>query len=713
MPTDLRLAPGHSRRSFLKKGLLGGSVLALGGAGLLLSRHSRRVPIPTAGLKVLDELDFAVLCAITRRIVPDQPGKPSIESPDVALNADRILVQVGSSAQAEVKQLLKLFENALTGFVFGLRVRPFTQLSDAEQDAVLSEWENSRLLIRRTGFQAIRTLVVAAYYGSSASWPATGYPGPPAGFFQPDAALWLGGPEKRPVGEGRIYRGEDVQRDLKLDCDVCVIGSGAGGSVLAHELVSRGLSVVMLEEGGYHTRREFDLTESRAFPNLYQDLGNRTTDDLSIGILQGRSVGGGTTVNWCSSFRTPPRILERWRDAYGVEGLSEQVLRPHFEAIEERLHIAQWPEERINRNNRILWDGLGKLGYGRGLIARNVNNCANLGYCGMGCPIDAKQSMLVTLIPDAVEKGLSVYANASVRNLRVTGRKVSAVEAEIVDVANRPLGPKLTVKSKLTAVCCGALNSPALLLRSGLDGNGRVGRRTFLHPVVVMVAEFEEPVEGFFGAPQSVHSHHFIDRGPDRIGFFIEVPPIHPMLAATTFTGFGRRFVDSLSRLPFINVCIALTVDGLLDGDEGGTVGLRGGTDRRLRIEYPLRDANWEAFRTACKEMARIQFAAGAKRVISLHSEPVVLRSEAELFKLDAAPWEKLRVRVVTAHQMGGCAMGRDFRKSVVDSQLRYHHLDNLFVVDGSVFPTSLGVNPQETIYAIARWGANHLASAV
>src|SRR5260370_21941397 len=289
MPTDLRLAPGHSRRSFLKKGLLGGSVLALGGAGLLLSRHSRRVPIPTAGRKLLDELDFAVLCAITRQIIPDQPGKPLIESPDVAFNADRILVQVGSSAQAEVKQLLKLFENALTGFVFGLRVRPFTQLSDAEQDAVRAEWENSRLLVRRTGFQAIRTLVVAAHYGSSASWPSTGYPGPPAGFFQPEAALWLGAPQKRgnpPFGEGRIYRGEDIQSDLKLDCDVCVIGSGAGGSVLAHELVSRGWSVVILEEGGYHTRREFDLTESRAFPNLYQDLGNRTPDDLPSGLFQ-------------------------------------------------------------------------------------------------------------------------------------------------------------------------------------------------------------------------------------------------------------------------------------------------------------------------------------------------------------------------------------------------------------------------------------------
>src|SRR5262249_35663884 len=132
------------------------------------------------------------------------------------------------------------------------------------------------------------------------------------------------------VTEGRIYQGVEIERDLEVSCDVCGVGSGAGGAVLAFELASRGLSVVMLEEGGYHTRREFDLTEARAFPNLYQELGNRTTDDLSISILQGRSVGGGTTVNWCSSFRTPKRILDRWRDVFGVEGLSEDALRPHW-----------------------------------------------------------------------------------------------------------------------------------------------------------------------------------------------------------------------------------------------------------------------------------------------------------------------------------------------------------------------------------------------
>src|SRR5215510_16263102 len=278
----------------------------------------------------------------------------------------------------------------------------------------------------------------------------------------------------RPMTEGRIYVSEEIQGG-NVDCDVCVIGSGAGGSVLTHQLVARGLRVLMLEEGGYHTRREFDLTEAAAFPNLYQELGNRTTEDLSITILQGRSVGGGTTVNWCSSFRTPKRILDHWRDVHGVEGLSEEVLRPHWEAIERRLHIAEWPEERINRNNRVLWEGCAKLGYHRGLIPRNVNNCADLGYCGMGCPIDAKQSMLATLIPDAVEKGLTVYANCSAKRLRVEGRQVAAVEVEVLDRdSRRPSGKSLNVRAKVTAICCGALNSPALLLRSGLTANGRV-----------------------------------------------------------------------------------------------------------------------------------------------------------------------------------------------------------------------------------------------
>lgn len=514
---------------------------------------------------------------------------------------------------------------------------------------------------------------------------------------------------------GRIVTGDELlEKDTALSCDVCIIGSGSGGAWLAHELCAKGLDVVMLEEGGYHTRREFDLTEANMYPKLYQELGNRTTDDLSITMLQGRSVGGSTTVNWCSSFRTPDRILEVWRERHGLDELTPEALTPHWEAAEKRLHIAEWPEALINRNNRILWEGLGKLGYERGLIRRNVNGCANLGYCGMGCPIDAKQSMLVTVLPDAVEKGLRLFANVSVRRLETSGRKITRVVADVLDPkTDRRSGRTFTVQAKVTAVCGGAMNSPALLLRSGLDADGRVGQRTWLHPVVAMLAMFDEPVNAFSGAPQSVYSHHFIERGEGKMGFFLEVPPVHPMLGAVVATGVGAPFQQFMSKLPHINAMIAINVDGLLPNEKGGTVRLRDSGYGRHSFNYELPPEFWEAARTGCREMARLQFAAGAKKVLSLHLDPVELNGEKDLALLDAAPFEKLKMRVVSAHLMGGCAAGKDPSKSVVDPHFRFHGLDNLFVVDGSVFPTSLGVNPQLTIFGLARWASKHVASAV
>ncbi len=515
------------------------------------------------------------------------------------------------------------------------------------------------------------------------------------------------------MSAGRIYTGRDIAADTRVSCDVVVVGSGSGGAWLAHELASQGRRVVMLEEGGYHTRAEFDMTEARAFPNLYQDLGNRTTDDLSISVLQGRSVGGGTTVNWCASFRTPPRILEHWARVHGVRGLTTEALTPHWEHVEKRLHIKEWPEAAINKNNRVLWEGLGKLGYERGLIKRNVHNCANLGYCGVGCPLDAKQSMLATVIPDAVEKGLDVYANASVRTIEWSGRRASAVVASINDPeTEKATGKTLRVEARVVAVCGGAINSPALLLRSGFSAPA-LGRYTWLHPVVVTLAEFEDEIQPYSGAPQSVYSHQFSDRGPGRLGFFLEVPPVHPMLASIVATGTGAQVQDVLGRIRHINAMLAIHTDGLLAEETGGTVSLKKGAYTRVGLNYDFLPQHWEAFRFACREMAKIQFAAGARRVLTLHDVPVEMKSEAELGKLDDAPWERLRLRVVTAHQMGGCRMGSDAASSVVDNTFRLHSMDNVFVVDGSVLPTSLGVNPQQTIFALARYAAPGVSEAV
>jgi choline dehydrogenase-like flavoprotein len=332
----------------------------------------------------------------------------------------------------------------------------------------------------------------------------------------------------------------------------------------------------------------------------------------------------------------------------------------------------------------------------------------------MGCPIDAKQSMVVTVLPDAVAKGLTIYANTSARALDWRGRTISSVHAEVLSpTTNKPTGIKVTVKAKLTVASGGAINTPGLLLRSGLDSEGRVGQRTWFHPVAAMLALFDQPVNAFSGAPQSVYSHHFAQRGEGKVGYLLEVPPVHPMLASLVATGTGAEAQAMIARLPYLNAMLALQIDGLLPEEEGATVRLKDGAFNRYAINYRFQASHWEAARESCKEMAKIQFAAGAKQVLSLHADPVVMNSLAEISKLDAAPWAPVRVKMFTAHQMGGCAMGKDPATSVVDPHLRYHAMDNLFVVDGSVLPTSLGVNPQETIFGIARWAAGHIAQAI
>ncbi|HEX9290013.1 MAG TPA: GMC family oxidoreductase [Anaeromyxobacteraceae bacterium] len=511
---------------------------------------------------------------------------------------------------------------------------------------------------------------------------------------------------------GRILTGRDVTSDVEVRPDVCVVGSGAGGAVVAARLAERGARVVVLEEGGSFKPGDADMQEATAYPRLYQDHGQRATADLAITILQGRAVGGSTAVNWTTSFRTPDRVLAHWRSAYGIDALSTEALAPHFAAVEERLHIHEQPEDEVNANNRVLYDGAARLGWERARTRRNVEGCANLGYCGMGCPIGARTSMDRTYVPDAVRHGARVYANTRAVRLERSGRRFTAVHAEVLDPrTDRPTGRRVVVRPKLLVLSGGAINTPALLLRSGIDLAGKVGARTFLHPVAGMIGVFPRKIEGYYGAPQSVASHQFIERGPGKVGFFLEAAPVHPMLAATALGGFGARHEALMEKLPHASALIALTVDGFLPGEEGGTVSLR--QDGRVKIDYAIRPEVWEALREGCKALARVHLAAGAETVLSLHEDPVELASDADLGKLDRAPWEPCRVQLFTAHQMGGCAMGRDPERSVTSPELKLHAHENAFVVDGSVFPTSLGVNPQLTIFAVARWAAEHVFAAL
>jgi choline dehydrogenase-like flavoprotein len=511
---------------------------------------------------------------------------------------------------------------------------------------------------------------------------------------------------------GRLLVAADLSADVEETCDVCIVGSGAGGAVLAAGLAEAGLDVVILEAGAARDRSHFDMKEGGAYSTLYQEGMTRATTDLAISVLQGRSVGGSTTVNWTSCFRTPERILADWRSRFGLEALTEPALRPHFEAVEARLSIEEWPEASANANNRTLLDGCRKLGWDTGTMRRNVKGCANSGYCGMGCPVDGKQAMHLTYLADARQAGARLYAECPAERLEVVDGRVVAVHARVQPLgAPLPSGPRVTVRAKVTVAAGGALNSPALLLRSGLDQGGLVGRRTFLHPVVAVIGRYPEPIDPWYGAPQSAHSHEFVDRGPDRIGYFLESAPLHPVLAAVSLKMFGQAHADTMRELRKTSALIALGVDGRLPGDEGGTVTIT--SSGRMQLDYPVRPALVEALRDAHLTLTRVHLAAGARDATTTHNQPIQVASEAELSRLDAARYGALEHSMFSAHQMGGCPMGADPATSVVDPEHRFRGVDNLFVVDGSVLPTALGVNPSETIYGLAHRARRFVGEAV
>ncbi len=497
--------------------------------------------------------------------------------------------------------------------------------------------------------------------------------------------------------------------DLTLTCDVCVIGSGAGGAVAAATLAQHGRDVLVVEEGGLYTARDFTMHELDVDPKLYQDGMQRTTLDQAITVLQGRAVGGTTVVNWTTSFRTPEDVVEHWKREHAVGGFTYADLLPHYERMEARLGIHEVTVESMNANNRKLYEGCRKLGWHAETLRRNVVACIQTGQCGLGCPVNAKRSMLVTMIPDAVEAGARVLYRARVDRLETAAGEVTSATATLLDNDGyAPTGRRASIRAKTFVLSGGAINGPGLLLRSAITSAGRVGERTFLHPVVISLAHYDEAIEPWRGAPQSAASHHFANRGDD-VGVFFEAMPAYPGLTGVVVPNFGDKHFEGMRAVKNTAIHIALAVDGFHAGTPGGKVKLR--ESGAPALDYPIPPKLWEAFRFAQRKLAELQLASGADAVTTGHDPPLVLRNARDLDAIDAQLWEPGSVGVGTAHQMGGCAMGDDPKNAVVRSEdLRHHTLKNLYVMDGSVFPTSLGVNPQESIYGLSSLMATRLA---
>jgi len=520
-----------------------------------------------------------------------------------------------------------------------------------------------------------------------------------------------------PIQEGlasgwKVTDAARLQSDLALQADVAIIGSGAGGGVTVEILAKAGLAVLIIEEGPLKSSRDFNMREADAYPQLYQESAARKTRDKAITILQGRCVGGSTAVNWTTSFRTPPATLSYWERQFGLKECSSAALAPWFETMEQRLSIAPWTVPP-NENNDLLRRGALKLGLHVGAIRRNVRDCWNLGYCGTGCPTNAKQSMLVTTIPSALSLGAMLLTRARVEKLVFSGNRVSAIECRAMDETGvRPREPKIRIAARHVVLAAGAIGSPAILLRSQApDPNRLIGTRTFLHPTVISAALMPSRVDGHAGAPQSIYSDQFLGSQPidGPIGYKLEVPPLYPLLFGITLHGHGEKHAALMRQFPHAHVLLALLRDGFHERSEGGTVMLR--KDGSALLDYPITEFVWDGVRRALLSMAEIQFAAGARSAGPVHElgEQYASWPEARA-AIETLPLKPLLARVVSAHVMGGCAMGAEPKFSVVNAYGMHHQVENLSVFDGSVFPTSLGANPSLSIYGLTARNASRLA---
>lgn len=597
---------------------------------------------------------------------------------------DRVLGQMattidGSSPgrRAEALQLLDLLALPM-------------RLGVGTRRKILLAMADSPVAKLRTGFALLKRLTMSYAFSESDAdgtgnpfWAALGYPGPRGD--RPEATSFPQLPLSYGTDGGRV------------SADVVVVGSGAGGGIAAGGFARAGKRVIVIEAGKAFAPGQVQQLEQN-MSEMYLDRGVAATDDLGVAILAGSALGGGTKINWCTSFRLEDDVAAEWEAESGIHGLGRE-LAPHYAAIERELEIAPSREQAVK--DQVILDGAKALGVHAAAMPRNAQNCSGgCGYCGFGCAYDKKRSTDREYLPDVVANGGAIYVQAKALRVVTVGSRASGVEVE----QRLPSGEvvRFTVDAKEFVVSsAGTLRTPGLLARSGVR-NPVLGKRLFLHPVQSVVAFFDHPIEAWNGPMQSAYSNAW-SRRTGNYGAKIETAPMHPglMFVAIPYAG-PESITEMLPKAKYATTLISLTRDR-----DPGSIDL----DDEAQIHYRLSafdEANLFEGLAGCFDIA---FAAGANEVWTMHNRQIRISKDDWNAGRRAMLAEQLRAigtdsnRGITfsAHQMGTAPMGSDPRTSVVDAAGRVWGYDNLLVCDGSVFPQASAVNPMLTIMAMAR----------
>ncbi|QKG54235.1 GMC family oxidoreductase [Hymenobacter sp. BRD67] len=654
----------------------------------------------------------ATLRAVADSFIPAGPGTDGPPPGSELVDLAKLTAAIGAQplgAQAEFGQLLDLLNQPIAGLSWWGPLRPFRALSLTQREQLLQSWAASRLPLLRKGFHALRKLCTFLYYGGSPAdgslnpaWAALGYPGPA---LPPDS-----GP---PVLSERPLKPLAPTVDTTYDCDVLVIGSGAGGGVVAGELAQAGHEVLVLEAGPYYHGRDFTQREVDMLGSLYDSRGALTTRDGSVGILAGACLGGGTTVNWAGAFRTPDYVLEEW----ATEHAAPQFISPEFgqslDAVAQALSVnTDYP--RHNGQNQALLDGSARLGQATKLIPRNEKGLDDseahfkaLGYSTLGDAYGLKQGTLTTYLRTAAEHGARLLPDTRVERVTIVAGQATGAEAVHTAAGGRLV--RITVRARRVVVAGGAIQTPALLLRSGLR-HPHLGQHLHLHPTVAVAAHYPQAMHSWHGPSMSVVNDTFTRLHGTSFGVKLETPPTHPGLLAMVLPWqSGAQHRQMMSAADHLGSFIVLTRDR-----DGGRV--RIDKQGKPLIDYQLSDFDRSNMLTGVQAAAEIHVAAGAHTIYlphgtlpTLHATEGLLHNPELLARLPRLSWQPNRFGLYSAHQMSTCRLGGQTATHPLRPTGETVEVRGLYVADGSAFPACSGVNPMLTIMALAHYTAQGL----
>ena len=623
----------------------------------------------------------------------DLPSARELGVPEALVQA--VALNPRAAERRQLALLLSLWDSPVLSAIGGAGLKRFSALAPAEREQVLRAWGESRSPQRRAAFQALRKGALLFYYmlpghngTANPAWESIGYPGP------------IGRLEEAPP---RPLQPLEPAQDTTLECDVVVVGSGAGGGPVAGVLSEAGLDVVVVETGGYYDDADFDGSELTALTGFYAGAPSASKDE-SIGLVAGSCLGGGTVVNYTTSFRTPGPIREEWA-SHGVPAFTSPDFDSSLDAVAERLGTSQEYNEP-GRRDRILQEAAEKLGWSSGSQPRNVRGCAQgreCGYCGLGCRVGAKMSTVKTWLADAHQRGTRLVVRTRVDRVLIEQGAARGIEGRSAS------GHRVTIRSRAVVAACGAIQTPALLRRSGLQ-NPNIGRNLKVHPVAAVMGVFDEAVEPWEGVLQARYVDEHANLA-DGYGVLYETGPMHPhlFLPFSPWRGSGDHFglMEAIGHTTPVGV--------VLRDRQGGRVQV--GRDGEPVVHYALSEFDRSNLRRGVEGAAEMLEAAGARRIYSSHAkwvgyEPGRSGDRARFMSDgDACGYGAGQIQLLGFHLQGSARMGGSPASSACDPTGQTWDVRALYVCDGSAFPSAVGVNPHFSIQSVAHMNARHLAS--